>query len=192
MQMKSTTALLWVGVSVGALALPVASYFLVFRPQNAEINRAKGDVEHMRNLLTRLQEEAAKNADFERANQELAANIQTIERRLPTNQEVDAVVRQVSDLAVAAGMTSPAVKTNKPMPAGLYMEQPLEMETQGSFIGFHTFLAQLEKLPRVTRIHEMKLAAQLGDEHELKATFTLSIYYQDDNKSDEVASANGQ
>ncbi|HLP83523.1 MAG TPA: hypothetical protein VK157_04170, partial [Phycisphaerales bacterium] len=103
MQMKTTNMLLWVGVGVGVLGLPIASYFLVFKPQNSEISRAQGDVEHMRDLLARLQEEAAKNADFERANQELAQNIGIIEERLPTNQEVDAVVRQVSDLAVAAG-----------------------------------------------------------------------------------------
>jgi type IV pilus assembly protein PilO len=183
MQMKNTNMLLWVGVGVGVLGLPVASYFLVFKPQNSEISRAQGDVEHMRNLLARLQEEAAKNADFERANQELAQNIGIIEERLPASQEVDAVVRQVSDLAVAAGLASPAIKNNKPLPAGLYMEQPLEMETKGSFIGFHTFLAQVEKLPRVMRIHEFKLTGQPGDEAELKATFTLSIYSQEDGKS---------
>jgi len=183
MQMKTTNTLLWIGVGVGVLGLPIASYLLVFKPQNSEIKRAQGDVEHMRGLLTRLQEEAAKNADFESANQELAQNIGIIEERLPTNQEVDAVVRQVSDLAVTAGLSSPAIKNNKPLPAGLYMEQPLEMETKGNFIGFHTFLAQVEKLPRVMRIHDFKLVGQPGDESELRATFTLSIYYQDDARS---------
>jgi hypothetical protein len=33
------------------------------------------------------------------------------------------------------------------------------------------------------RIHEFKLTGQPGDEAELKATFTLSIYYQEDGKS---------
>jgi Tfp pilus assembly protein PilO len=178
--------LLSAGILTGLLGLPIASYLLVIRPQNREIDRAKQEVSHMRELLARLQEETAKNADFERANAEMAASIQFIEQRLPTNQEVDSVVRQVSDLAVAAGLTPPGIKSLKAVPAGLYMEQPLEMETQGTFIGFHSFLAQLEKLPRVTRIHDLKLQQQTTGQHELKSMFTLSIYFQDGNS---VASA---
>ncbi|HYF15621.1 MAG TPA: type 4a pilus biogenesis protein PilO [Phycisphaerales bacterium] len=185
---KSNAGLLGLGIICGVVGLPVASYFLVFRPQAQEVAKARQDVAHMRALLAELQAEAAKNADFEKANEELAKNIQLIEQRLPSGREVDSVVRQVSDLAVQCGLTPPAIKTGKPLPAGLYMEQPLEMETQGSFVGFHTFVAQLEKLPRVTRIHDLKLDGRMKDEHELSANFTLSIYFQE-GAEDSLASA---
>jgi type IV pilus assembly protein PilO len=88
---------------------------------------------------------------------------------------------------VQSGLNSPAIKSLKPVPAALYMEQPMAIEVTGSFVGFFTFLAQVEKLPRITRIHDLKLTGQAGgasdeDAPELKAEFTLSIYFQEDAK----------
>ncbi len=170
-------------VAAVVVGLPVAAYFLVFRPMNAEIKHLKDEVQHRESLLGTLKAETARNADLERANLEIAESIRLIEARLPTNQEIDNVVRQVSDLAVESGLQPPGIKTGKALPAGLYMEQPLEMDTAGSFIGFRAFLARVEKLERVTRIHNMKITEINKDEQEVKVSFTLSIYFQEDGKT---------
>lgn len=178
--------ILTAGILAGVVGLPIASYFMVFKPTNAEIKRAREEVDHMQSLLAKLKEESAKRTDFEKANEQLATGIKVIEERLPTNQEIDAIVRQVSELAVQSGLTPPSIKSNKALAAGLYMEQPLEMETDGTFIGFHSFLAQVEKLPRVTRIHNLRLQGETVEGAEVSATFTLSIYFQEDNRRAEV------
>ena len=58
---------------------------------------------------------------------------------------------------------------------------------EGHFGGFYEFLLGLENLPRITRIHEMKLERvtdrnrRSDDEATpgmMKAEFLLSIYYQ--------------
>ena len=78
------------------ISLPLASYYLVFKPLNTEIEREKTETQHREELLAKLQEETAKNTDLERANLEIQSSIRLIEARLPSNKEVDAVVRQVS------------------------------------------------------------------------------------------------
>ncbi|TVQ60941.1 MAG: hypothetical protein EA378_10220 [Phycisphaerales bacterium] len=162
------------------LAVPVASYALVFKPQNERIAKATSEIAHKRELLQKLQQETAMNEDLLRANEEIAERIQEIENRLPTNREVDAVVRQVSDLAVEAGLVAPALKTGRHLRAATYMEQPLEIETEGNFHGFYDFLLRLEQLPRITRIPDLKLRATRGMEAEVEVGFTLSIYFQED------------
>ena len=162
------------------VGMPVASYYLVFKPQNAEITSAKAEIEHKEALLLKLQEETARNADLVRANEEIQNSIKIIEARLPSNKEVDGLVRQVSELAVSCGLQPPGMRSLRPVPAALYMEQPIEIEVGGSFSGFHSFLASLEKLPRITRIHDLKISAADREEYELKAQFTLSIYFQDE------------
>lgn len=164
------------------VGMPVASYFLVFKPQNTAIQAARKEVEHKAVLLAKLKEETARNADLAKTNEELHKTVKSIESRLPSGKEIDGLVRQVSDLAVASGLAPPAMKSAKPVPAALYMEQPIEMEVQGSFVGFFTFIAQVEKLPRITRIHDMKITGLSRDDIELKAEFTLSIYFQDDRQ----------
>jgi type IV pilus assembly protein PilO len=164
------------------IGMPVAAYFLVFRAQNAAIEKARHDVEHKLGLLEKLKEETARNADLAKANEEVAATVKTIEGRLPNGKDIDGLVRQVSDIAVASGLAAPGVKSGKPLPAALYMEQPIEMEVTGTFVGFFTFIANVEKLPRITRIHDMKITGLDREDVELKAEFTLSIYFQDDKQ----------
>jgi len=173
------------------VGMPVASYFLVFKPQNAEIQRAKGEVEHKESLLDKLRVETARNADLVRANEEIQRSVKVIEARLPSNKEVDGLIRQVSDLAVASGLQPPAIKSSKPVPAALYMEQPLELEVRGDFVGFFTFLAQVEKLPRITRIHDLKMTGRNKEDVELEATFTLSIYFQDEAQAERAVANAG-
>lgn len=169
-------------VLVILVGLPAASFFLVFRPFNKEIASDKKQIAHQEAMLVRLQEETARNDDLLRANEEVERTVRIIEARLPSDKEVDAIVRQVSDIAVECGLTPPAIKAAKPVPAALYMEQPLEMETDGNYVGFVTFLARVETLPRITRIHDMKLTGNPKDGVELNAQFTLSIYFQDEKK----------
>ncbi len=161
------------------VGMPVASYFLVFKPQNKAIKDARKEVEHKQQLLDSLRVETAKNEDLAAANAQLQTTVKRIEARLPTGKEIDAVVRQVSDLAVASGLKSPDMKSGKPVPAALYLEQPIEIQVEGSFIGFFSFIAQIEKLPRITRIHDIKIVGLAREDAELKADFTLSIYFQD-------------
>jgi len=164
------------------ISLPLASYFLVFRPLNMQINHEKGETEHREALLSKLQEETSRNVNLQQANQDIQSSIRLIEARLPSNKEVDAVVRQVSNLAVESSLAPPAMRSSKPVQASLYKEQPIEMETAGSFVDFFTFLAKVEKLPRIMRIHDLKITREVRDDVELKATFTLSIYFQDENQ----------
>ncbi|MCC6675974.1 MAG: type 4a pilus biogenesis protein PilO [Phycisphaerales bacterium] len=162
------------------LSVPLSSYWLVFRPQNREIARAKSEIRHKDEMLAKLREETARNADLKKANEDISRSVASIEARLPSGKEIDAVVRQVSDLAVQSGLAAPAMKSAKPLKAALYMEQPLEMQMEGNFHGFYEFLLKLEQLPRITRIPDMKIKRDEQENGNLKAEFTLSIYFQDD------------
>lgn len=160
------------------LALPLCSYWMVFRPQNREIGVAKKEIEQKRQMLDKLQATTARNDDLQRANEEIRRNISSIEARLPSNKEVDAVIRQVSDLAVDSGLEPPSVESEKPVAAAMYMEQPLKMKINGDFTGFYDFLVKLEQLPRITRIPDMKITRSRDADGHMLAEFTLSIYFQ--------------
>lgn len=166
------------------LLIPLLSFAVVFRPQNTEINSALAEIAHKRDVLNRLQEETAKNADLREANARIAERIKKDEARLPSSKGVDHIVRQVSTLAVESGLSSPSLKSLKPLEAAMYWEQPLELTTSGTFKGFYEFLRRMERLPRITRIVSMEIkrgAAKEGDP-EISVKFTLSIYFQDETE----------
>lgn len=169
------------------LLLPVVSYFTIFRPQNTRIDQAHAEITHKRELLDQLRRETARSKDLESVNTSLQERIGLIESRLPTNKEVDQIVRQVSALAIESGLQSPTLKSERPLAAARYREQPLVMATQGSFQGFYDFLTALERLPRITRVVDMTVKEHRDKKSEstveITAEFTLSIYFREDEGS---------
>jgi type IV pilus assembly protein PilO len=163
------------------LAVPIASFFLVFKPQNDEIARAKLEIDHKKALLEKLRVATSQTEDLQRANQAIRESIDSIQARLPTGKEMDDVLRQVSSLAGKTGLKVPHFKkADKSISAGLAMEQPIEVEITGDFDGFYRFLLELEQLPRITRIPDLAITRSEKVDGEMDAKFTLSIYYEGD------------
>jgi type IV pilus assembly protein PilO len=161
------------------LTLPVSSYFVVFRPVNAKIEQGKKEIEHKKAMLDKLREATSQTDDLHRANEQVRVAIDAIQARLPTSKEMDNVLRQVSGLANKNGLKVPTFKKNdKTAPAGLAMEQPLDIEITGDFDGFYKFLLDLEQLPRITRITDLSMVRSDKVDGEMKSKFTLSVYYE--------------
>ncbi len=167
------------------LVVPVASYFYVFKPRNHEIRQAQIEVENKQAKLDNLREVTAKIDDIGLAIEQGRAAIQLVEAKLPSARDVEVILEDVWELAASSRLTVKSIKSEKPVPAAGYMEQPLKVSMEGRFEGFYTFLLALESLPRITRIHQLKLerktAGRSGDEDPsgvMKADFVLSIYFE--------------
>ncbi|MHC4415099.1 MAG: type IV pilus inner membrane component PilO [Planctomycetota bacterium] len=169
------------------LVVPVASYIYVFKPRNEEIRQAQKEVEIKRAKLDKLREVAEKIDDIGMAIAQGREAIDVIEAKLPSQQDVEVILQDVWQLAKRARLVVKSVKSEKPVPAAMYMEQPLTVIMEGEFEGFYQFLLELENLPRITRIHEMNLerysaggrrGAAETPRGQMKADFTLSIYFE--------------
>ena len=179
--MKFTTRELILFLAI--LLVPIVSYFVVFKPQNASIEKATSEIQHKKEKLQAVRAETARNENLRNANADISDRIEEMESLLPTGKEIDLIVRQVSALAVESGLTPPTLKSEKPVAAARFREQPLKMSTSGSFEGFYEFLLALERLPRLTRVVDLVLKDSSEDGVEVDAEFTLSIYFQSDEGS---------
>jgi len=54
----------------------------------------------------------------------------------------------------------------------------MTMKLVGDFTSFYSFLLELEKLPRIMKLRELKLDKQNESEGEIGAEFILSIFFQ--------------
>lgn len=172
------------GVFVAVLlGVPISSFWFVFRPQNSEIAQAKREIDHKEQMLQSLAQATAQTADLVKANEEIKNAISLIEARLPTTKEVDVILDQVSGVALNNHLKLVKVKSEKPVPAATYMEQPLTMQIKGDFEGFYSFLLDVERLDRITRMPTMKIKRSDKEDGVIEATFTLSIYFESDSPS---------
>jgi len=180
------------------LAVPVASFVYLFKPRSVEIQKMNEETSTKAERLERLEQVTARIDDIDRAIDQGRKSIEMIEAKLPTEKDVEVILEDVWELAGEHGLKVKSVKSEKPVPAALYMELPLRMEMTGSFDGFYKFLLSLENLPRITRIHQMTLkrpGSGRGPSKEdtpegwVSSEFTLSIYFQPQSKA--FASADG-
>ena len=160
------------------IAMPVSSYWFVFRPQNEEIEQAKIEIEHKERMLEKLEAATARNDDLQRANTEIAEGISLIESRLPSDKEVEVVLEQVASLAREANLELPKVRTRRPLPSSTYMEQPLDMTIRGDFESFYSFLLSVEEMDRITRMPNLKVKKLDDVDGAMEASFTLTIYFE--------------
>ncbi|MEM9166694.1 MAG: type 4a pilus biogenesis protein PilO [Planctomycetota bacterium] len=160
------------------MALPLSSYWLVFRPNNEKIEQAEREIEHKKAMLDKLQTVTARSETLEEATVQIESGIEAIEARLPNDREIGQVVRRVSQLAVDSGLAQPGMIARPPVRGTLYMEQPIEMTLTGDFRGFYEFLLALEQMPRITRMPDMAVERAKDEDGHLTAEFTLNIYFE--------------
>jgi type IV pilus assembly protein PilO len=178
------------------LAVPVASFFYVFKPRNEEIRVGTQEITTKQDKLNMLAAVSAKIEDIGLAIEQGRDSIRQIEAKLPSEGDVEGILEQVWQIAKRNKLTVKSVKSQPPVPAALYMELPLKMVLEGEFDGFYQFLLELENLPRITRLHQMKLerAAGKGGPTDnnippgfMKADFVLSIYFEPKNQPSSAA-----
>ena len=129
-----------------------------------------------------------KLAEFEKATsatqnlakqlEQLQEAIEFFESKLPPTSEIHKVLEQVTLIAQQQGLKPKTIRTLEKKNNSGYIEQPLEMELVGNFNSFYSFLLELEKLPRIMKIRELKLDKQKQIEGQISADFVVSIFFQ--------------
>lgn len=168
------------------LAIPAGAWWFVFRPNNARAAEMLQQIDAKREKLKALNHATATIGDLKRKIASLKAAIGFLQSRLPDEQEIDKVLQETWKLAELNQLKTRSIRTlawreDRAFTAtgASQAELPIEVQLEGDFVGFYTFLQALENQPRIMRIRRVKLArskkAPIG--HVL-ATFEMSIFFE--------------
>ena len=158
-------------------AIPLGSYHWVFKPANENWHKQQQELEGKEKKLSKLKEAACGIDDLSAEVDKLAQAVDFFESKLPGQHEIHKILEQVTKIAERQRLETRLFKTLKPKPFATYSEQPIEMEVCGNFDAYYQFLLELEKLPRITKIKQMRLEKNEMNEGAMKAGFTLSIFF---------------
>lgn len=173
------------------LAMPVAAYFFVFQPRNAQIADARSEVQQKQAKLKQLETATQDINDLGNQIDKLENAIALIEQKLPAHQEVDVVLSEVWKLASIHNLTPKSVRTDKIQSKRQYSALPIKMKIIGDFDGFYEFLLELEKMPRITRLPTMKLQKKGDAEGHMHAEVVLTIFFEGSDQSSGARRAQG-
>ena len=172
--------LIFLKLMVGLL---LASYFFVFAKATAKKKDLLIDIQAKQTELVNLKQTTIGIDDMGRKIDELQKAINFFESKLPQEKEVDKILKEVWQLAEANSLQTRTVKPAKSERGASYSEQPIEMSLSGDFTGFYSFLLQLEKLPRITRLTKMNLQKINERDGHMSAQLTLSIFFEPESSA---------
>jgi len=159
------------------LAMPVAAYFFVFEPRNKQIVQARMEIRDKQAKLEQLETATRTIPDLDMEIIKLADAVAVFEQKLPAEQEVEVILKEVWNLADRHGLRPRSVRTDRTIPGEQYAEMPIKMVIVGDFDGYYSFLLDLEKLRRITRMPQMKLKKIPAQEGAMEAEVVLSIFF---------------
>jgi len=168
------------------LAIPVGSWWLVFRPNKARNEEMVRQIELRQEKLRKLNQATAMIGDLKTEINSLDGAIKFFHSKLPSEMEIDKVLREIWRLALANQLNTKSIRTLNlnenvmvTQPGGPYAEQPISMQLEGPFTGFYGFLLSLEAQPRIMRLQKMKIIKpDRAPEGYMRADCTLSIFFE--------------
>jgi type IV pilus assembly protein PilO len=162
------------------VGLAIVGYQYMIKPANKHLAEAKNRVDTKLEDLAKFEEFASATEDLAKQLEKLQEAVEFFESKLPPTSQIHEVLEQVTVIAQKEGLKPKTIRTLMNKNNSGYIEQPLKLQLEGNFSSFYSFLLELEKLPRIMKIRELKLEKQLNDEDEgqIAADFIVSIFFQ--------------
>ena len=160
------------------VAIALIAYRYMIKPANRHLAEARARVQSKLNKLEEFEKATLAAKDLSEQLDQLQEAIKFFESKLPPTSEIHTVLKNVTVIAQKQGLTPKTIKTLDNKNNSGYIEQPLKMQLVGNFNSFYSFLLELEKLPRIMKIRELKLSKQRQQEGRIEADFIVSIFFQ--------------
>ncbi len=145
--------------------------------------RRLADIASKQQMLKDLEKAMANVRNLPEQIASLQKAIDFLEKKLPNAKEMDRVLNEVWEKAKDNNLNIKSVRNSKAIEGTSYSEQPIKMVIEGQFYpGFFKFLTDVEQMPRLTKINEMKLTADPKVPGVITAELTLSIYFEASQK----------
>ena len=140
-------------------------------------------------LKTEFEEKQGRAANLEPLKQQLAQMelmLQQMLRQLPSKNEMPDLIVDISQTALASGITNelfqPGPETNKEF----YAEAPISLQMVGTYHQFGAFVSGVASLPRVVimTMHDISLTPRAGKDSNLVLKGTVKTYrYLDEEET---------
>lgn len=162
----------WVVIAGAFFYFLIMPIFTDIRTLTEQIEQAEAQLKIMRSA-PRLKEINEAPGKLRRLNREL-----DISRSfLPDKDQVDLLLKNVSDRAQASGLNvfefKPTKTTGSSLQGGFLAEVPFSTIVEGPFINVASFLYKISQLPRIVRIKSIKMINPIMREGDLILTTTL-------------------
>ncbi len=189
--------------ALGLLILFLLWNFLT-RPKSAQLESFEAEEVTKRQDYEKLQGQAANLEPLKQQLAQMEQQLQQMLRQLPSKTEMPDLIVDISQTALATGITNELFQPGEETPLEFYAEKPIELKMVGSYHQFGAFVSGVASLPRVVimTMHNIELTPRvdanadkkkvvgIGPNSTLELKGTVKTYrYRDEDETTSATSA---
>jgi type IV pilus assembly protein PilO len=160
---------------VGLVIVAALGYFII-SPKSTERYALRQKNEALQAEVAKARAEEAGLRTFRAQADALRKRLELAKGRLPSEREIPGLYRQLSDLALQAGL---AVALFAPKPAEdkeTVTEIPIAVSAEGTYHQLGGFFSRIGRIPRIVNLGDFRLAAVERPTGTVRAELTLATY----------------
>ena len=142
----------------------VIYYFVQYQPKNQKIDKLIAQIRKQENEISVKETKARRLAVLKAENDWLKARLRELQEQLPDEQEVSGLLRQISDLGLAAGLeiNSWNPRNRRTNPSGLYDEIPVAVTVTAGYHNLGEFFSSISAMTRIVNVSNISMALGTG------------------------------
>ena len=171
-------------------------WYMYFKPQHEEFDTLVAKELTLREEFAQKQERAANLQAYREQLQQIELVLQQMLRQLPGKTEMPDLLVDISQAALASGITNELFEPQPEITKDFYAEKPISLRMVGAYHQFGEFMSNVASLPRVVilTMHDISLKTNERDTNappgQLILEGTVKTYrYLDEDEQAVVATA---
>jgi type IV pilus assembly protein PilO len=166
-------------IIVAALLVMGAGYWFDTQTQIEEWEKVKTEEQRLRKDFEQLQAKAANLDIYRQQMVELRQSFDSLLRQLPGKEEVAALLVDISQTGLAAGLEfdlfKPGTSTNQE-----FHDLPIQLKVSGTYHEFGQFVSGVAALPRIVTLHDVTLVPASSKKDKLTMEAVAKIYHYEE------------
>jgi len=157
-------------------AIAGAGYYYLVKEEYLALEKVEKTELDLRAELERKQAKAVNLDAYREQLKEMQESFGAMLRQLPDKTEVAALLVDVSQTGLAAGLEFELFQPMPEIKQDFYAELPIKIRVVGDYHEFGEFVSGLAALPRIVTVHDVKITRQKKDGGQLVMEATAKTY----------------
>ncbi|MFA6133708.1 MAG: type 4a pilus biogenesis protein PilO [Phycisphaerae bacterium] len=158
-------------------SVAVVSLLAVYRPQNAKLEGLRTEIATKRLALDADRNKAAVVPDLMRRVQSLKNRYKDFDRKLPKSKELGGFLQEISGIQRESALSDGLMETGSPTSEDLFNTMPIQMKFKGSYLALASFLKNIERMQRLTRVQRLMILTPREDNKPMEFELFMNIYF---------------
>ena len=155
----------------------------VVKSEIPALEAAERQEQELRTSFETKQRRAANFDAYRNQLAEIERDFGTMLRQLPGRTEVDSLLEDISQTALAAGLVERLFRPSAEVPQDFYAELPIQLRYTGSYHEIADFVSGVAALPRIVTLHDMRITPVNDSGETLQLEVTGKTYRYLDEES---------